>query len=159
MKDLWGALLLLIIGSLFAPTYTVAISYGLRSITQPNGLAVMPFMAVLATGSFLGSLLGGGIPLTFQKRWNSFLGAPLYKHLYGMSAGMASYTGNIMNSFGTASLSSVVSWPLGVTYGLWTLMWGLVYGEFRGAGWKSYVLLFLAMLLYIAGAYLVTMQV
>jgi hypothetical protein len=158
MKEMWSALLLLTVGSLFAPTYTIALSYGLRSITQPNGFAVMPFMALLASGAFLGSLLAGGIPLTIGRRWGAFLHAPLYKHFYGITAGLATYGGNIINAFGTASLSSVISWPLGVTYGLWTLLWGLVYGEFRGAGWKSYLLLFTAMALYLVGAYLVALQ-
>ena len=45
--------------------------------------------------------------------------------------------------------------PLGITAGLWTQMWGLVYGEFRGSPRKAYVALAGGIILYIIGAYLI----
>ena len=156
-KDLMKALILLFFSSLFIPAYTMGLSYGLRSTTHPEGLAVMPFMAVLSTGAFIGCLLTSGIMLTKNKQWNTVLHTPFSIAKFGIMSGIFHYGGNIIHTFATAYLSSAVSWPLGVTSGLWTQVWGLVYGEFRNAPKKSYVALVIGILLYLCGAYCIAM--
>ena len=149
------AVLLLILSSLLVPAYTIGLSYGLKSITQPAGLAPMPFMAVLCTGAFLGAVLVSGSILTVRKQWSVFLDYGFKTHRLGIMAGFAHYGGNIIHTFATRNLSAVVSWPLGFTAGLWTTMWGLVYGEFEGSPRFAYLLLAGAMLCYLIGAILI----
>jgi hypothetical protein len=158
MGDMWRALGLLTLASLLMPAYTMGLSFGLKSITQPVGLAVLPFMALLSAGAFSGALLGSGIILTKRRQWHTLLKTPLSILKFGVVSGIFHFGGNIIHTFATASLSSVISWPLGVTYTLWTLLWGMLYGEFRGAPRRSFALLALAVLLYLAGAYLVSIQ-
>lgn len=159
MKDLWICVLIMVAAAIINPVYSFAISYGVHSATQPVGFGVLPFMALLSSGAFVGALLISGIVLSKNKKWGEFFDAPLLPHLSGMVAGMCHFGGNIINTFATASLSSVIAWPLSATYGLWGLFWGLVHGEFRGAGRRSYLLLFFAMLLYFVGAYLIANQI
>lgn len=154
-KAITGAVLLLVVSSLLVPAYTIGLSYGLRSITQPAGLAPMPFMAVLCTGAFLGALLVSGPILTVRKQWSVFLDHGFNTHRLGILAGFAHYGGNIIHTYATRNLSAVVSWPLGFTAGLWTTMWGLVYGEFEGTPKHAYVLLAGAMVCYLIGAVLI----
>jgi glucose uptake protein GlcU len=158
MQDLWKGLGLLVVASLLMPAYTLGASYGLKSITQSNGLAVLPFMALLATGAFVGSMVSSGLLLTIRKQWPLVLHAGFKLHKLGILAGLFHYGGNIIHTFSTASLSTVIAWPLGMTAGLWTQLWGLVYGEFKGAPRKSYFALVAAVLCYFAGAYIVTLM-
>ncbi len=154
-RDLWRGLGLLAFASLFLPAYTFGISYGLRSTTHPQGLAVMPFMTMLATGAFLGSMLSSGVLLVINKQWKIVLKTPFSIARFGIISGLFHYGGNIIHTFATAFLSSAVSWPLGVTAGLWTQLWGLAYGEFRSAPKKAYAALISGILLYLLGAYFI----
>jgi glucose uptake protein GlcU len=150
-KIMSRSVILLILSSLFIPAYTIAISFGLKSITQPNGMAVMPFMAVLCTGSFTGVMFSSGITLTRKKQWGVFREVGLNIHKWGLISSVAHYGGNIIHTFATRNLSAAVSWPLGVTSGLWTQIWGLVYGEFKGSPRLGYLLLFGGFLSYVIG--------
>lgn len=153
--EIRNAIILLIIASLLVPAYTTGLSYGLKSITQPNGLAVLPFMAVLVSGAFLSALLICGIPLTLRKGWKVFLSHGFVIHRLGVLSGFAHYGGNIIHTFATRNLSSVVSWPLGFTSGLWTQMWGLVFGEFKNSPVKAYLYLGGGVLCYMVGAMII----
>jgi hypothetical protein len=158
VKDLWRAVGLALFSSVFTPAYSLGISYGLRSITQPNGLAALPFMTLLVSGAFTGVILGSGFLLTLHKQWKIVFHASLSIHKFGIISGLFHYGGNIIHTFATASLSSVVSWPLGITAGLWTQLWGLVYGELRGAPRRAYLALFLGIALYLLGAYVIAFK-
>ena len=153
--NLWKALGVLLASAALIPAYTLGLSYGLRSVSHPEGLAVLPFMALLASGAFIGALLSSGLVLTRQGQWGRLFHAHPRYLLYGLLAALAHYGGNIIHTFATARLSSVISWPLGFTSGLWTQMWGLVYGEFRGAPKVGYLWLAAGVLLYGLGAWLI----
>jgi hypothetical protein len=56
-------------------------------------------------------------------------------------------------SYATAFLSSAVSWPLSITAGLWTQLWGFTYGEFKDSPRRVYITLFTGIALYLLGAY------
>ncbi len=154
-QEIKRAVALLVIASLLVPAYTTGLSYGLQSITQPNGLAVLPFMAVLVSGAFTGAMLICGIPLTLRKQWRVFALNGFSIHRLGIFSGFAHYGGNIIHTFATRNLSSVVSWPLGFTSGLWTQMWGLAFGEFKRAPTKAYVYLGGGVLCYLIGAMII----
>lgn len=154
-SEITKAVLLLIFSSMLVPAYTIGLSYGLKSITQPAGLAPLPFMAVLCTGAFIGALIVSGSMLTIRKQWTVFFTHGFKTHRLGMLAGFAHYGGNIIHTYATRNLSAVVSWPLGFTAGLWTTVLGLAYGEFAGSPRRAYVLLAMSMLCYLIGAILI----
>ncbi|KAA3646686.1 MAG: hypothetical protein DWQ07_10805 [Chloroflexi bacterium] len=155
METLRKSLGMILLVTVLIPAYTFALSYGLRSTTQPNGMAVLPFMAMLATGAFLGACMSSGVSLWRRGIFMAATQAPARIHALGVFSGLFHYGGNIIHTFATAFLSSVIAWPLGLTGGLWTQMWGLVYGEFRGASRRAYVALGLSVILYLVGAALV----
>ncbi len=127
------SLVLLVAAGLLVPSYPLTLSYGLRSLTHSEGLDVLPYMALLSTGALLGTLPTSGGILARRGQWHCvFTAAPLVYTLAAISA-LCHYGGNIIQAYATASLSSVVSWPLAMSAGLWALMWGLASGEFRGA--------------------------
>lgn len=154
-QEIKRAIILLVIASLLIPAYTTGLSYGLQSITQPNGLAVFPFMAILVSGAFFSALLICGIPLTIRKQWHVFTTYKISIHRLGIFSGFAHYGGNILHTFATRNLSSVVSWPLGFTSGLWTQMWGLAFGEFKNSPVKAYLFLGGGVLCYLIGAMII----
>lgn len=154
-SDIRKAIIMLIFSAIFTPAYSTGLSYGLKSITQPNGMAVMPFMSLLCTGAFIGAMLICGSILTKRKQWGVFKQHGWKIHKLGVISGLCHYGGNIIHTFATADLSTVVSWPLGLTAGLWTQMWGLKFGEFKGAPRKAFVLLGLGILCYLVGAFLI----
>lgn len=155
--NLWKAVAVLVASAALIPAYSLGLSFGLRSVSHPQGLAVLPFMALLASGAFLGALLSSGGILTQRRQWGRLFHAKPRHLLYGLLAAFAHYGGNIIHTFATARLSSVISWPLGFTSGLWTQLWGLVYGEFRGASKKAYLWLAAGVILYGVGAWLIAM--
>ncbi len=159
MRDLWRSIGLLFLASFLIPTYTLGLSYGLKSTLHSEGLEELPFMAVLSLGSFTGMMFSSGLKLTIQKQWGIIRRATFSIHKFGVFSGVFHYGGNIIHSFATASLSPVISWPLGVTFGLWTQFWGIIYGEFKGAAQRAYFALGLAVFLYLLGAWLVALQV
>jgi hypothetical protein len=154
-RDLWRGLGLAVVSSMFIPAYTLGLSYGLTSTTQPNGLAVLPFMAMLATGAFIGALLTCGVNLTRRNQWSMVWAARWNIHRWSVMSGTFHYGGNIIHTFGTAQISAAIAWPLGMTAGLWAQFWGLMHGEMRGAPVRAYLALFAAVALYVLGAYLI----
>jgi hypothetical protein len=158
-QDLWRSTILLVLSSAFIQAYTFGLSFGLRTVTHARGLAIMPFMVLLASGAFLGALLTSGLILTARRQWKTVLRASFRIHALGILSGLFHYGGNIIHTIGTTALSPVISWPLGVTMGLWTQFWGLLYGEFKGSSRRVYTLLFTGVALYLLGAYLISIQV
>jgi glucose uptake protein GlcU len=152
------AVLLIALGSIFSPGYTFALSYGLKTITQPVGLAVLPFMCLLCSGAFIGSLLTSGIRITRRHEWHLIKEAPFSIHKFGIISGLCHYGGNIIHTFATGSLSSAISWPLGLTSGLWTQVWGIKYGEFKGSPKRAYVFQAVSFICYVMGAFFVVMR-
>lgn len=155
LRDMWLAIGLAVLTSLFGLAYTFSLSYSLQSITQPNGLAVLPYMSLLSTGAFFGSLLTSGTVLTWRKQWNLIVSAPLSIHKFGILSGLFHYGGNIIHTYASAFLSTVVTFPLGLTSGLWTQFWGIFYGEYKGSPQRVYIYLAIGIGLYLIGAYII----
>jgi glucose uptake protein GlcU len=155
MRDIWISIGLAVATSVFGLAYIFSLSYSLRSITQPNGLEVLPYMALLSTGAFTGSMLSSGVRLMRKKQWPIVFRAPFSIHKFGIWSGLFHYGGNIIHTYASAFLSTVVSFPLGLTGGLWVHFWGIVFGEYKGSPRKVYVFLGISLLLYIVGAYLI----
>lgn len=155
MEDLRKSIILLLLTTAISPAYTFGLSYGLKSITQPSGLAVLPYMALLSTGAFIGSIIASGSMLTYRRQWRLVLTTPMSIHKFGIISGLFHYGGNIIHTFASAFLSTVISFPLGLWSNLVTQIWGIVFGEFKGSPRKAYYYLVGALLLYILGAYFI----
>lgn len=155
MSAVWRSLALVLLASVLTPAYPFALSYGLHSTTQANGMAVLPFMATLVSGAFTGSLLTSGLALTRSHQWHRVWSAGFKIHKFGIWSGLFHYGGNIIHTFAASFLSAAIAFPLGITSGLWTQMWGLIYGEFKGSPPKAYAALFGGVILYVIGSYMI----
>lgn len=145
-----------LIGALTGVIYSTAISFGLKSISQPHGLSVMGFLVVLLSGAWVGAMFLCVIPLTRKKEWGLFRALKPSFYLMIAAASSLHYLGNILNGMATKALSSAISWPLSMTAGLWTQFWGMVYGEFNDAPKKAYWLLGSGVACYLIGAFVLS---
>lgn len=145
-------LILTFFGALGGVFYSTGVAFSLKSTTQPVGLSVMPFLCLLISGAWIGAMIICGSLMTRKKAWGM---VKLVKpKLYAMitAASVVHYSGNILHAFATRALSAGVSWPLGVTSGLWTQVWGLAYGEFKNASHKAYLYLSAGVACYLLGS-------
>lgn len=144
-------LLLVSLASAIITAYPLGLAFCLRTPSHSDGLSPMPFMAILVTGSLFGASLLSGAILTARRQWPTFIRAKWNMQRYAVIAAAGHYGGNIINAFATGTLTAAVSWPLGTSSQLWTYVWGLATGEFKGAPRKSYLLIATGALLYLAG--------
>ena len=149
-------LIFAIISAMTGVIYSTAISYGLKSVTQPDGLAVMPYLSLFITGAWLGASLLCVYLISKRKEWGLVKNLKPKLLMLISIASITHYGGNVLHAYATRQLSSVLSWPLGMTSGLWTQLWGLAYGEFNGAPRKAYWFLAASVLAYLAGAFMIS---
>ena len=123
--------------------------WGLRE--RPFGLGVVSAMNSAQESSVRCDAATSGAALTIRRQWPLFRDAGWRMHRYSVIAAGAHYGGNIINAFATDALTAAVSWPLGTTSQLWTYVWGLATGEFKGAPRKSYLLIAAGGALYAVG--------
>ena len=139
------------LASAIITAYPLGLSYSLRAPGREYGLTPLAYTIVLVTGSLIGAALTSGAVLTRRRQWSLFLRAGWTMHRYSLIAAGAHYGGNIINAFATGALTAAVSWPIGTTSQLWTYVWGLATGEFKGAPRRSYLLIASGAVLYVAG--------
>lgn len=139
------------LASAIITAYPLGLAYSLRTPSNDDGLTPLACMAVFVTGSLAGALLTSGAALTIRRQWSQLLRAGWAKHRYSLIAALAHYGGNIINAYATGALTAAVSWPIGTTSQLWTYLWGLATGEFKGAPRRSFLLLAAGGALYLAG--------
>jgi hypothetical protein len=154
-SDFARLLPVVLMASLLASAYPWALAIGLRSPTQPHGLGVLPYMALLVTGSFAGILTLCGLRLARAGELRNALQAPFRIKRWGLGSGIFHFGGNIIHSVGAASLTASVAYPLGLTASFWTQLWGLVHGEFRGASRLAQLSLGIGMAMYCLGVGLI----
>ncbi len=139
------------LASAIITAYPLGLAYSLQTPTNDFGLTPLACMTVLVTGSLLGALLTSGAVLTKRRQWSLLIRAGWEMHRYSLIAAVAHYGGNIINAYATGALTAAVSWPISSTSHLWTYLWGLATGEFRGAPRRSFLLLAAGGALYLAG--------
>ena len=144
-------ILLIAPASAIITAYPIGLAYSLRTPANDYGLTPLTCMTVFATGSLIGALLTSGAVLTARRQWSLLLRAGWAMHRYSLIAAIAHYGGNIINAFATGALTAAVSWPISTTSHLWTYLWGLATGEFKGAPRRSFILLSVGGALYLAG--------
>jgi hypothetical protein len=151
MKHLWRSLPLILLASLLSSAYPWALSIGLKSPTQSHGLTILPYMCLLVTGALIGAVSVNGVNLTRRRQWRQVIHAPFRIRKWGMGSGAFHFGGNIIHGIGAASLSASIAYPLGLSATFWSLVMGLLHGEFRDASTKAYIAMGAAMVLYCTG--------
>lgn len=147
-----AVLTLLLTSLIFAPCYTLGMSIGLESPQNLRGLPPIVFMFMLSSGAFIGIGIVCSTILIKKKLFiKSVIHAPLKVRIFGLVSAIAHYGGNIIHSFATPIVSLAISWPLGQTYNMWSYLWGLIYGEYKGTSKKVGLILALGIALYITG--------
>lgn len=148
--------LFILISSMTGIIYSTTVAYGLKSVTQSAGLEIMPYLCLFISGLWIGALIINLYLLNKNRQW-AILRTVSARQIWLISAASwVHYSGNVLHAFATRQLSSTLSWPLGMTSGLWTQLWGLVYGEYKGAPAKAYWYLAASVFSYTAGAFIIS---
>lgn len=145
-----------LIAAMTGVIYSSSISFGLKSVTQPHGMAVMPYLCLFITGVWLGALVFCGYLISKRKEWGMIKKLKPSLLLKISLASWTHYGGNVLHAFATRQLSSVLSWPLGMLSGLWIQIWGLAYGEFKDSPGKAYLFLAASVISYLGGAFIIS---
>lgn len=160
-KKNYSILFLLVFSNAFLLTaYPLALSMGIQSDMNPSGFPSILCIGLLAIGSFLGTLIYSGIALTRSKSWRMFL-HPKRKICILMALISASchYGGNIIHTIAAPILSMAIAWPMGNSFHMWSYIWGIGYGEFRGASKRTYMVLIGGMSLFVVGVLLLSLSI
>lgn len=152
--DRRNLLLLLLVSLVMAPFYSLATSVGLRSSLRPQGFSSLTVMGILVIGAFLGTSVYTAIGLTREKKWREFLhpGKGMKVILpMALIAAFCHFGGNVLHAIAAPVVSVAVATPLGFSFSMWSYVWGLFYGEFKGAKKRTYITLASGIALFIAG--------
>lgn len=129
---------MLIFSNVLMMGYSIAYMLGTRSELHPNGFPALLCVLLLSVGSLFAALSYAAVSLTRTHQWRKALLPPnKLPILMALGAGMCHYGGNLMQIYALPLLSAPVSNLLLKTSSLWTYLWGVLYGEYRGAILKS----------------------
>ncbi len=131
------------------PNYPLAQSLLVKTDLRPEGIPALLCIALLATGSFLGTLVFSGVQLSMRGEWREAFDIRRRKDCILMSfiSAVCHYGGNLGYAVSAPVLSYAIAWPLSTTYNLWQYLWGLVLGEFSRTSRRTKLLLTLGILL------------
>ena len=151
--------LLLVSCVVLAPFYSIATAVGLRSELRPEGFSSLTSMGVLVLGAFTGTSIFTAVRLTREHKWGVFLhpGRGLRVILpMALIAAFCHFGGNVLHAVAAPVVSVAIATPLGYSYSMWSYIWGLAYGEFRGAAARTYVALAGGIALFAGGVVLLS---
>lgn len=156
-------LLLVFINLILMSSYPLANSIGLRSSMNPDGFSALTCMGIVVIGACLGSC-GFTCILLHKERKNgnsTKMERPQMPKLLGLAsiAALCHFGGNVLHAVVSPVVSVAIATGMGNCYHGWSYIWGLAYGEFKGAKRKTYVLLFAGILLFVAGVLLLTREI
>ena len=137
------------LSGVFISSFPIFMTLGMKTSSMSEGLTAYQYMALLSVGSFIAVLL---INLIFspqakvehQKVEKRFIA-------YTMIAACAHYGGNVIQAAAAPVVGLAIAWPLGQTMVLWSIIWGLIYGEFKGIDKKSYLFLGISVVFFFLG--------
>lgn len=156
-------MLLVFINLILMSSYPLANSIGLRSVMNPNGFSSLTCMGIVVIGAFLGSCSCTLILLHKAKKENNSqkMERPPVTKLLGLAsiAALCHFGGNVLHAIVAPIVSVSIATGMGNCYHGWSYIWGLAHGEFKGAGRKAYGLLFVGILLFIAGVVLLSREI
>lgn len=145
-------LILLIYLLLFSQCYTVGMSVSVQTDLRPDGLPGPIAVGFLAIGAALSTSLVCTIILVRQKKLH-FLFRPgnAICLIYALIGGICCLGGDLLHNIASPIVSVAIAWPLSNLSGVWQYFWGVLSGEFKGAGFKAKVLLSAGVSLFILG--------
>lgn len=153
--------LLAFINFVLMSAYPLANAVGLRTALNPTGLSAMACMGVLVIGALMGSL--AFTIYQIQKNGTKEIRHSDVSYLiifvFATIAAFAHFGGNILHSIFAPVISVTIATAMGNSYHVWSYVWGLLYGEFKGASCKTYVILGLGVVLFLLGVLLLSRNV
>lgn len=154
--------ILVVSSAILIPFYSVASSIGLSTDLRPDGFSSFTCMGILSVGALLGTSVYTALRLTRERKWKLFLhpgkGMPVILAMALIGA-FCHFGGNILQSVAAPVVSVVIATGIGYSYGMWSYLWGLVYGEFKGAGGRTFGVLGGGILLFAAGILILTLNI
>lgn len=157
-KDIF---LLMLTSAVMVPFYSIATAVGVKTDLRPDGFSSLTCMGLLSVGALAGTCIYTGFHLTREKKWQLFWnpgkGLPL---ILGMAfiAACCHFGGNVLQAFAVPVVSAVIAAGIGYSFGMWSYLWGILYGEFRGAGKKTFCVLGVGILCFFVGIILMTLN-
>ncbi|MGL5722592.1 MAG: hypothetical protein ACRCY4_09360, partial [Brevinema sp.] len=140
-----------VLSGLFISVYPIFMTLGIQSEEGQAGLSPLQFMALLSVGSFISAVLVNLIYPPKNVKPEDKMLRPIFI-VFTALAGMAHYGGNVIQAIATPFLGTAIAWPLGQTMVLWSILWGVLYGEFKGPdSIRAYKFLGLSVLLFFSG--------
>ncbi|MDD2959760.1 MAG: hypothetical protein PHR92_14795 [Lachnospiraceae bacterium] len=155
-------LLLIFVAAVLQPFFSVASSIGLRTELRPDGFSSFTCMGILCLGAFAGTTIFSGIMITKAKEWDKVFHPNIKVSLIiGMAviSAFCHFGGNLLNAVASPVVSVVIATGIGYSYGIWSYLWGMIYGEFSGAKKKTLFVLGIGLLLFIAGIVILTLNI
>lgn len=155
-------ILLVITSAVMIPFYSIASSVGLRTVLRPKGFSSLTCMGILVIGALVGTSIYTACHLTLDRKWNMLLHPKKGLSLILFMAGIAAFChfgGNVLHAIAAPVVSIVIATGIGYSNGMWSYLWGLLYGEFKGASRHTITVLGGGMSLYIIGVLILTLNV
>lgn len=145
--------LLMLLAAVLTNGWSIGTSTGTAS-----GLPPVLTCAFMATGSFLSVALVCSVEFTVRKRWKQVFCIGSSKKPLFLSAvsAVCHYGGNLISIYSMPAISATISFLMGKSSNLWTIFWGMFYGEFSGVSKKTRITLAASVVLYFAGIALLT---
>lgn len=148
---------MLIFSNILSMGYSVAYMLGTRSELHPKGFPALLCVLLLSIGSLFAAFSYAAVSLTKHHQWKRAILPPNRLPIYmALGAGICHYGGNLMQIYALPLLSAPVSNLLLKTSSLWTYLWGIVYGEYKGAELKSKLFLGAGISAYAVGIMILT---
>ena len=153
---------LIIIPVCFSSFYYISSSVGLRTSLNPDGYSSLTVMGILSIGACVGTNL---FTLIYFGRRHE-LARLKFKDghearkicLLAIVAACCHFGGNIIHAIAVPVVSVVIATALGNSYNLWSYVWGLLYGEFKGSSKKTYATLVCGIALFALSSVILTIM-
>lgn len=154
IKDI---LALAFINFILMSSYPLANSLGLRSSMNPDGFSSLTCMGMLVLGACAGSWGFTRTQMSFKEVARLFKNNnPIKLLLLSGIAAICHFGGNVLHACCAPIVSVTIATVMGNSYHVWSYVWGLAYGEFKGASKKTMAMLFLGILLFVIGVLLLS---
>lgn len=153
---------LVFVSAVLQPFFSIASSVGLKTDLRPDGFSSFTCMGILCLGAFAGTAVFSVIMITRAHMWDKVLRPSVKMSLIiGMAiiSAFCHFGGNLLNAVASPVVSIVIATGIGYSYGIWSYVWGIVYGEFSGARRKTLLVLGGGILLFIAGIVILTLNI
>lgn len=155
-------LLLIFASGILQPFFSVASSIGLKTDLRPEGFSPFTCMGILCLGAFAGTTIFSLIAVGKAHMWERVLHPKVKLRLIIFMAIISAFChfgGNLLNAVASPVVSVVIATGIGYSYGIWSYLWGIVYGEFKGAARRTMAVLGCGLGLFVIGIVILTLNI